>query len=117
MQTLHNLMLQLDTYHPPANFMTLHYSKILLVEAGSPFPHLSHSDDGEIIFNWVVGKRRLEASIDASLHLVWVYCDGHNVIHGRDLDLTASPLEVFLEDLHKFREGLLLVPLILSNGF
>lgn len=63
-----------------------------------PLPHLSHSSDGEVIFNWTSTNQRLEAGLDSDLHLTWVIDSNMsdtraNVELGQDLDCSANPSE------------------------
>lgn len=88
---------------------------LALASAFAKTPHLSVSDDGELVLNWIRPGGRMEASIDPDLHLVWVFdlqpgTPTGTIAAGQDVDLAERPLGLpgthpFLSDLESFLQG------------
>ena len=102
--TIQDLLQKIDSY-TDVSTATRDYAKALIIEVGTyPTCHVcACPEDGEIIFNWVHDKSRLEASIDRDQHLVWIICQDGHVIAGKDIDLHVDSPRDFVDSLFLFR--------------
>ena len=69
---------------------------------GIPMAQMCYSADGDVIFNWAHGGRRLEASIDREGHLVWVVDEGDRVVPGQDIQLLDDGFAPLISALREF---------------
>lgn len=60
-------------------------------------PLVAASGDGEIVFTWLVGRDRIEASLDDEGYLSWACRVSGVVSAGDSIDLASEPLTTFTE--------------------